>query len=60
MLTKDPKNRITIDEIKFDPFFGGIDWDRVLNKEYKPPINCNDEDDDRDDNVRNFSLRMSL
>jgi len=25
-------------EIKRDPFFNGMDWDKMLRKEYLPPI----------------------
>lgn len=37
-------------DIKKDPFFTGVDWDKLLRKEYLPPIldyevNCNIEVD---------------
>ena len=41
MLTKDPKFRLGVTnkkEIKRDPFFNGVDWDKILRKEYLPPI----------------------
>jgi serine/threonine protein kinase len=36
MLAKKPEDRPTIDEIKEDPFFAGLDWVRVLRKEIHP------------------------
>lgn len=41
MLERDPAKRIgtkSKDEIKNDPFFKGMEWDRVFKREYKPPI----------------------
>lgn len=41
MLERDPSKRIgskSKEEIKSDPFFKNIDWKKVHNKEYKPPI----------------------
>jgi hypothetical protein len=40
MLRKDPKTRIgskSKDEIKQDPFFKGMDWDKMEKKLYDPP-----------------------
>ena len=37
----DPKKRLgynSVDEVKNHPFFKDIDFDKVLNKEYKPPF----------------------
>ena len=53
MLARDPKFRLGITskkEIKRDPFFNGVDWDKLFRKEYLPPIldyeiNCNLEVD---------------
>jgi serine/threonine protein kinase len=36
MLAKNPEARPTIDEIRDDPFFAGLDWVRVLRKEIQP------------------------
>ncbi|CAD8094423.1 unnamed protein product [Paramecium sonneborni] len=55
MLERDPNKRIgtkSKDEIKQDPFFKGIDWDKVYRKQYKPPITDFSEmheDDDQQD-----------
>ena len=41
LLNRDPKNRIGVrnkDEIKSHPFFADIDWDKLLKKKIKPPI----------------------
>lgn len=41
MLERDPAKRIgtkSKEEIKTDPFFKGMDWDKVYKREYKPPI----------------------
>ncbi|CAD8085494.1 unnamed protein product [Paramecium primaurelia] len=55
MLERDPNKRIgtkSKDEIKQDPFFKGIDWDKVYKKQYKPPITdfseMHDDDDQQD------------
>ncbi|CAD8181669.1 unnamed protein product [Paramecium octaurelia] len=55
MLERDPNKRIgtkSKDEIKQDPFFKGIDWDKVYEKKYQPPITDFSEmheDDDQQD-----------
>ena len=36
LLNKDPAKRPTVDQIKAHPFFKGLDWDKVYNKQYKP------------------------
>ncbi|EAY02760.1 AGC family protein kinase [Trichomonas vaginalis G3] len=36
LLTKDPKERPTFDDVKSDPFFEGVDWDAVYNREHSP------------------------
>lgn len=36
LLQKDPNDRPDIEQIKAHRFFAGLDWDRVLRKEYKP------------------------
>lgn len=41
MLARDPKLRLGVinkKEIKKNPFFNGLDWDKLLRKEYLPPI----------------------
>ncbi|CAD8176434.1 unnamed protein product [Paramecium pentaurelia] len=55
MLERDPNKRIgtkSKDEIKQDPFFKGIDWDKVYKRQYKPPITdfseMHDDDDQQD------------
>ncbi|CAD8097991.1 unnamed protein product [Paramecium sonneborni] len=55
MLERDPNKRIgtkSKDEIKQDPFFKGIDWDKVYKRLYKPPITdfseMHDDDDQQD------------
>ncbi len=40
-MVKDPKLRLGVTnkkEIKRDPFFNGLDWDKLFRKEYLPPI----------------------
>lgn len=49
ILEKDPQKRLGyrgFDEIKKDPYFKGIDFDKLLRKEYKPPITEFDEEVD--------------
>ena len=41
LFVSNPKKRLgynSADEVKSHPFFKGIDFDKVLNKEYKPPF----------------------
>mgnify|MGYP004445108383 CR=1 FL=1 len=38
MLNKNPKNRITIEEMKNHDFFKDINWNDLANKKIKPPI----------------------
>lgn len=44
LLKKDPAQRLGslgqggVESIKQHPFFSDIDWEKVKNKEYKPPI----------------------
>jgi len=37
LLEKDPKQRLLSDEIKQHPWFDGIDWDALYNKQIEPP-----------------------
>ena len=32
------EKRPSVEEVKRDPFFSGIDWDKLLAKEYEPPL----------------------
>jgi len=45
LLERSPHKRLgstsDADEIKRHPFFEGIDWDYVTNKNYKPPLMIN-------------------
>jgi hypothetical protein len=48
-LLRDPNKRLgskSKDEIKSDPFFKNLDWQKVLNKGYAPPIMDFDEEED--------------
>jgi hypothetical protein len=38
MLHKNPKQRITIPEMKRHPFFAGINWMKLMKRELSPPI----------------------
>jgi hypothetical protein len=38
MLHKNPKQRITISEMKKHPFFAAIDWNKMMKREIQPPI----------------------
>lgn len=38
LLEKDPKKRITIDDLKDHAFFEGVDWEKVRNRENDPPL----------------------
>jgi serine/threonine protein kinase len=38
MLNKDPKKRPTLDDLMKDPFFEGIDWDKLEKKQLQPPV----------------------
>ena len=37
MLHKEPKKRPTIEQVKQDPFFAGINWTLLGQKRYRPP-----------------------
>ncbi len=37
-MNKDPKKRPTLKDIKKDPFFADIDWEKLLRKEVNPPM----------------------
>ncbi|EAY10772.1 AGC family protein kinase [Trichomonas vaginalis G3] len=36
LLTKDPEKRPSFAEVQDDPFFAGLDWDKVYKREYTP------------------------
>ena len=58
MLNRDSQTRITIEEIKVDPFFQPTNWEKVLMREYTPPL-VEFIDEQGDDNVNlmpSFSL----
>ena len=38
MLHKEPNKRPTIEQVKKDPFFSGINWELLGLKRYRPPI----------------------
>ena len=38
MLHKDSSKRPTIEQLKMDPFFAGINWDLLGQKRYRPPM----------------------
>ena len=38
MLKRKPEKRITIQQLKRDPFFKDINWDKLVKKEIEPPI----------------------
>lgn len=38
MLHKEPKKRPTIEQVKQDPFFAGINWSLLGQKRYRPPV----------------------
>lgn len=45
MLNRDPKIRIGVnskDEIKNHEFFKSIDWEKLYNRQIKPPLNLNE------------------
>jgi hypothetical protein len=55
MLHKNPKQRITIPEMKKHPFFAAIDWNKMMKREIQPPImlaldDSEDEDKPKEDN----------
>ncbi|EGR29479.1 protein kinase domain protein [Ichthyophthirius multifiliis] len=52
LLDRNPKTRLGAqnkDQIRKDPFFEGIDWDKLLNKQYKPPITEFENSDNEDE-----------
>jgi serine/threonine protein kinase len=38
LLERDPAQRFDVYQIKAHPFFAGVDWDKLLNKEYAAPM----------------------
>lgn len=53
-LDRNPTTRLGVngfDEIKKDPFFKGIDWDRLLRKEIEPPFKPTVKSDDDVSNI---------
>ena len=38
LLNKDPSKRPTMAQLKKDPYFEGIDWDKLAHKKYRPPV----------------------
>jgi len=60
-LHRNPDERIGAkdkNEIKNHPFFAGIDWDKLLKKEIKPPYLDPIEDDELDIPLVVFQLLM--
>ncbi|KRX00795.1 Protein kinase-like domain [Pseudocohnilembus persalinus] len=58
LLDRSPKTRIGVkskQELKSHPFFKGIDWVKLGNKEIQPPkydLQLDDDDDDEDDELQ--------
>lgn len=46
MLNKNPKQRITIPEIKRHPFFASVDWAKLMKREIAPPVLLSMDDSD--------------
>lgn len=46
MLNKNPKQRITIPEIKRHPFFASMDWVKLMKREIAPPVLLRMDDSD--------------
>jgi len=42
MLEREPQKRITLPELKKEPFFEEIDWEKIERKEIEPPIDPTD------------------
>ena len=38
LLERDPALRFDVGQIKSHPFFAGVDWDKLLRKEYAAPM----------------------
>ncbi len=39
MMEKSPQKRISVEQLKADAFFAGVDWEAVAQKKLRPPIN---------------------
>lgn len=56
ILTRDPKKRPTIEQVKKDAFFQGINWDYLGLKRYRPPTKLDkleSKDDAESEETRN-------
>ena len=66
LLEKTPKNRLGhsqyggVQSIKNHEFFSGIDWQKVLNKEYKPPVKPNVKDHSDTKNIDKIYLKQEI
>ena len=49
MMEKDAKKRVTIEDLKFDPFFSKINWDTLYNMKMKPPFGKDEIEGNSDD-----------
>ena len=64
LLEKDPNKRFGVnnkDEIKKHPFFKGIEWEKIKNKEIKPPTNFMKQKSEyeklNDDDIENKKIK---
>ena len=64
LLEKDPNKRFGVnnkDEIKKHPFFKGIEWEKLKNKEIKPPTNFmkqkSEHEKSNDDDIENKKIK---
>lgn len=51
MLNKNPKNRIGVidkGELKRHPFFKGLDWQKLYNRELPPPVMLKMDDNEEE------------
>ena len=61
MLDRNPKSRLGSkdkNELKNDPFFKDINWDRMQRKEYKPPVTEFDMDEEDDDELMYYPQKV--
>ncbi|KIY68441.1 kinase-like protein, partial [Cylindrobasidium torrendii FP15055 ss-10] len=53
LLQKDPEDRLSRFDVKEHPYFAGIEWDKVYNKDYEP-VHVPELDSSMDDDTQNF------
>lgn len=61
LLERDPKKRLTIEQVKKHSFFSSIDWEKLARLEITPPVRPEQEDSEiSEDEFETFTKQVKI